>query len=541
MSAADPIYLDYAATSPVDPLVIEAMNECFGAHGEFANPGSATHLPGRRARARVEQARAQVAELIGADPSEIIFTSGATESNNLALLGVARAHADRGRHIVSSRIEHRAVLDPCRRLEREGFTVRYLEPDSAGRIRLDELAAALRPDTALVSLMHVNNEIGVLADIAAFAALCQARGIPLHADAAQSVGKIPVDVCVLNIDFLSFTAHKIYGPKGIGALYVRSGSRPRLAPVSFGGGQERGLRPGTLATHQIVGFGLACELARKRSGEAQRLALLRDRLWMRLSRLGGVHLNGEAAERVPNILSVSFEGVEGESLISALPELAVSTGSACSSATGEPSYVLRALGRSSSLAQSTLRFSFGRQTTEQDIDHAAEAVEREVSRLRAASPATYSEKIAPDSANSPHNRPPIELDGLSPEVRHLFSTLPGAGVIEDSAGEVIRGEAGGLVQEAWVRFHLLIAHGTVKDARFQAYGCPHTLAVSAWLTGQLPGRRLSEVLVDEPAHWARVLSVPIEKLGRLLVVEDALRACTMTQRSISEDDVDFAH
>jgi cysteine desulfurase len=540
MSAADPIYLDYAATSPVDPLVIEAMNECLGADGEFANPGSTTHLPGRRARARVERARAQVAGLIGADPSEIIFTSGATESNNLALLGVARAHADRGRHIVSSRIEHRAVLDPCRRLEREGFTVSYLEPDSAGRIRLDELEAALRPETALVSLMHVNNETGVVADIAAFAALCQARGVPLHADGAQSVGKLPVDVRALNVDFLSFTAHKIYGPKGIGALYVRAASRPRLAPVSFGGGQERGMRPGTLATHQIVGFGQACELAARRSGDAQRLALLRDRLWMRLSRLLGVHLNGAAAKRVPSILSVSFEGVEGESLISALPELAVSTGSACSSASAEPSYVLRALGRSSSLAQSTLRFSFGRATTEEDIDHAAQAVVREVARLRAVSPA-YSEKITADRVTSPQNRPVIEFDALSPEVRQLFSALPGAGVIEDAAGQVIRGEAGGLAQEAWVRFHLLVTHGTVKDARFQAYGCPHTLAVSAWLTGQLPGRRLSEVLVDEPAQWARVLSVPIEKLGRLLVVEDALRACTMTQRSTSEDDVDFAH
>ena len=541
MSTADPIYLDYAATTPVDPLVVEAMNECLGSEGEFANPASATHLPGRRALARVEHARAQVAGLIGADPSEIIFTSGATESNNLALLGIARANADRGRHIVSSRIEHRAVLDPCRRLEKDGFALSYLQPDRAGRIALEELIAALRPDTSLVSLMHVNNEIGVVQDIAAIAAVCQAREIPLHTDAAQSVGKLPVDVGALKVDFLSFTAHKIYGPKGIGALYVRSGSRPRLGPVSFGGGQERGLRPGTLATHQIVGFGVACELAGRRGGDPERLAELRDQLWRGLVSLGGVHFNGESAVRIPDILSASFEGVEGESLISGLPELAVSTGSACSSATGEPSYVLRALGRSSSLAQSTLRFSLGRGTTAADIERTVGAVSREIRRLRAISPEQISQKIATDTVICPHYRLPIEFDPLSPQIRQLFTALPQAGVIDVAAGDVVRGEAGSIAQEAWVRFHLLITDGSVRDARFQAYGCPHTLAVTAWLTGQLPGRRLSEVLVDGAAMWADALSVPIEKLGRLLVVEDALRACRITQRSISEDDVDFAH
>jgi cysteine desulfurase len=520
---ADPIYFDYAATTPVDPRVATAMSECLEEAGDFANPASASHALGRRAHARVEHARAEVAALIGAAPAEIVFTSGATEANNLALLGVARANVDRGRHIVTSRIEHRAVLDPCRRLEKEGFAVTYLEPDAAGRLSSAALAAALRPDTVLVSLMQVNNEIGVIQDIAALGALCRARDIPLHTDAAQAAGKLAINVRALDIDFLSLTAHKLYGPKGIGALFIRAASRARLAAVSFGGGQERGLRPGTLATHQIVGFGVACSLARERGVEADRLARLRDRLWRGISPLGGTHLNGEAALRIPDILSVSIEGVEAESLLAGLAELAVSTGSACSSATGEPSYVLRALGRSTALAQSTLRFSFGRRTTETDIDRAVAAVAREVTRLRAVSPA-HSPKIATDYAPFASSSAINAEDSLAPVVRGLFNGLPGAGTLEPGPG-VVQGEAGGLDREAWVRFHLQLADGVVKDARFQAYGCPHTLAATAWLTRQLPGRKLSELVVDGPAEWARALSVPVEKLGRLLVVEDALRAC----------------
>ncbi len=380
------IYLDYAATTPVDARVAAEMLECLTAAGDFANPASVTHEAGRRARARIEQARAAVAALIGAAPAEIIFTSGATESNNLAILGVARASTDRGRHIVTSRIEHRAVLDPCRQLEKEGFEVTYLRPDRLGRIAVENLATVLREDTVLVSLMHVNNEIGVIQDLAAAAQLCAARDVPLHSDAAQSAGKLSLDVRTMPISFLSFTAHKIYGPKGIGALFVRNGSRARLAPIVFGGGQERGLRAGTLPTHQIVGFAAACTLAREKTGEGLRLATLRDRLWARLAALEGVHLNGQGAMRAAEILSVSFEGVEGESLVTGLTELAVATGSACSSASAEPSYVLRALGRSSALAQSTLRLSLGRDTTEADIDRAAAALCREVRRLRAVSP-----------------------------------------------------------------------------------------------------------------------------------------------------------
>ena len=288
-----PVYLDYAATTPVDPAVASAMFACLTEGGDFGNASSATHVFGRRAAERVEIARAQVAALIGAEPDEITFTSGGTESNNLAILGLARANADRGRHIITARTEHKAVLDPCKRLEREGFTVTYLTPDRQGRIDPEVVRAALRPDTVLVSIMYVNNEIGVIQDIGAIGALCRDRGVAFHTDAAQAAGKIPVDVRTLPVDFLSFNAHKIYGPKGVGALYIRRASRSLLQPVSFGGGQERGLRPGTLATHQIVGFGVACELAAASlNAEAQRLTSLREHLWDGLARLGGAHLNG---------------------------------------------------------------------------------------------------------------------------------------------------------------------------------------------------------------------------------------------------------
>ncbi|MDB6100604.1 MAG: cysteine desulfurase, partial [Gammaproteobacteria bacterium] len=385
---AEVIYLDYAATTPVDPVVMRAMNACMGPEGDFGNPGSATHPFGRRAAARVETARVQVASVLSAEPDEIIFTSGATESNNLAVLGIARANADRGRHLVTSRIEHKAVLDPCKRLEKEGFSVTYLTPDRSGRVDPEAVRAALRSDTVLVSIMLANNEIGVLQDVRGIGAICRERGVAFHTDAAQAIGKIPVDVREFSVDALSFTGHKLYGPKGAGALYLRRSARPLMQPVTFGGGQERGLRPGTLATHQIVGLGAACELARElQPAEAARLGALRDRLWHGIAGLGGVHLNGEGAARLPGILNVSFEGVEGESLVVSLGELAISTGSACNSASAEPSYVLRALGRDTQLAQSSLRFSLGRFTTEVDVEVAITAVNREVRRLRALSPA----------------------------------------------------------------------------------------------------------------------------------------------------------
>ena len=484
------VYLDYAATTPVDPCVAKAMLASLTEAGEFGNASSATHEFGRRAAARVEAARAQVAALIAAEPEEITFTSGATESNNLAILGVARANADRGRHVITTRIEHKAVLDPCKRLEREGFAVTYLTPDRQGRVDPETVRAAIRPDTVLATVMTLNNEIGVIQDIAAIGAICREKGVTFHTDAAQAVGKIPLDLRALPVDFLSCNAHKIYGPKGIGALYVRRTSRPLVQPVSFGGGQERGLRPGTLPTHQIVGFGVACELAAGGLGaEQQRLSGLLERLWNGLADLGGVHLNGAEAPRGPTILNVSFEGVEGESLVTGLPGLAVSTGSACNSASGDPSYVLRALGRDTQLAQSSLRFSVGRFSTEADVDYAVGAVRREVTRLRALSPASE------------------------------------AAVSADAPAKVLTGEAGGPGQETWVRFHLTVADGIVKAARFKAYGCPHTLGVADWLTRRLEGRRRAEGPPGTPAEWAAELRVPVEKLGRLLVIEDALRAC----------------
>jgi cysteine desulfurase len=487
---ADPIYLDYAATTPVDPAVVQAMTACMGPDGDFGNSGSSTHRFGHRAAARVDEARAAVAALLSADPDEIFFTSGATESNNLAVLGIARANGDRGRHIVTSRTEHKAVLDPCKRLEKEGFSVTYLTPDRSGRIEPDAIRAALRPDTILVSIMFANNEIGVVQDIAAIGAVCCERGVTFHTDAAQAIGKIDVNVGELPVDMLSFTAHKLYGPKGAGALYVRRTARPLLQPVTFGGGQERGLRPGTLATHQIVGLGAACALARElQPSEAVRLATLRNRLWDGIAGLGGVHLNGEGAARLPGILNVSFEGVEGESLVVGLEELAISTGSACNSASAEPSYVLRALGRDTQLAQSSLRFSVGRFTTDADVDAAIAAVNREVRRLRALSPAS--------------NEAPASWDGST----------------------VASGEAGAAGQDTWIRFHLLVSDDVVKDARFQAYGCPHTVAVAAWMARALPGRHREALQPGVPTDWATAHRVPIEKLGRLLVIEDAVQAC----------------
>jgi cysteine desulfurase len=381
------VYLDYAATTPVDPRVAAAMAECLTVAGVFGNPSSTTHAFGLEAARTVERARQQVATSLGCDAREIIFTSGATEANNLCILGVARANADRGRHIVSARTEHRAVLDPCKQLEREGFRVTYLTPRAGGLIAPQDLRAAIAPDTQLVSLMHANNEIGVVQDIAAFAGICAERGVPLHTDACQSFGKIAFDVRALGVSFAAISAHKIYGPKGIGALFVAEVARPRIQPIIFGGGHERGLRSGTLPTHQIVGFGAAAEIAMLEHGtEAPRLASLRDRLWELLVHIPRVYRNGNIEHCLPGLLNVSIEGVEGESLVAGLDELAVSTGSACSSATREPSYVLRALGRDTELAQSSLRLSLGRFTTPAEVELAAGAIRREVERLRAVAP-----------------------------------------------------------------------------------------------------------------------------------------------------------
>ena len=377
--------MDYAATTPVDPVVAARMAECLGPDGIFGNPGSASHAYGEAASDRVEAARTEVAATVGAEPDEVIWTSGATEANNLAIFGVAQYNAQVGRHIVTVRTEHKSVLDPCRELERRGWRVTYLTPDKSGVLDPAEVAAALRPDTVLVSVMHVNNEIGVMQDIASIAALCARSGSArLHVDAAQSIGKCAVNFSGLGIDLMSLSAHKSYGPKGVGALIVSRAKGVQLKPLQYGGGQEQTLRSGTVATHQVVGMGAALALVKADpQHEIRRIARLRDRLWDGLRSIGGVLRNGDPERSVPHLLNVSFEGVEGESLLAAVrPHIAVSTGSACTSISREPSYVLRALGRDDRLAESSLRFSFGRFSTDADADAAVSVVRRAVERLR---------------------------------------------------------------------------------------------------------------------------------------------------------------
>jgi cysteine desulfurase len=382
-----PIYMDYAATTPMDPRVAEKMMQYLTPDGEFGNPASRSHAYGWNAEAAVEEARKQVAALVNADPKEIIWTSGATESDNLAIKGVAHFYAKKGKHVITCKTEHKAVLDSCRQLEREGFEVTYLDPEASGLIDLAKLAAAIRDDTILISIMHVNNELGVIQDIEAIGDLARAKGIVFHVDAAQSAGKVPIDLATLKVDLMSFSGHKIYGPKGIGALYVRRKPRVRLEAQMHGGGHERGMRSGTLATHQIVGMGEAFRIAREEmAADNARIGQLRDRLLAGVQDLEEVYINGDMAHSVPNILNISFNYVEGESLIMALKDIAVSSGSACTSASLEPSYVLRALGRNDELAHSSIRFSIGRFTTEEEIDYAVAHVREAIAKLRELSP-----------------------------------------------------------------------------------------------------------------------------------------------------------
>lgn len=383
-----PIYMDYAATTPVDERVIKEMNTCMGIDGFFGNPASRSHSFGWQAEERVEHARSALADLIGADPREIVWTSGATEADNLAIKGVARFYGEeRGKHIVSSKIEHKAVLDACRQLEREGFEVTYVEPTKKGLIEVEDIAAVLRPDTVLVSIMHANNEIGTINDIAAIGALLRPKKILFHCDAAQTVGKIPVDVEAAQVDLLSISAHKMYGPKGIGALYVRRKPRVRIEAQIHGGGHERGMRSGTLPTHQIVGFGTACEIAKESMQvENKRLEKLRDSFWKAVSDMDQIFLNGHADHRLPGHLNISINYVEGESLMMALSDVAISSGSACTSASLEPSYVLRALGLNDELAHSSLRIVMGRYTTEAEVQHVTKQLRVAVEKLRSMSP-----------------------------------------------------------------------------------------------------------------------------------------------------------
>ncbi|WP_293762826.1 IscS subfamily cysteine desulfurase [uncultured Aquitalea sp.] len=385
MSLKLPIYLDYSATTPVDPRVAEKMITYLT--DKFGNPASRSHSFGWEAEEAVENARAEVARLLNADPKEIVWTSGATESDNLAIKGAAMFYKTRGKHIITVKTEHKAVLDTCRELERQGFDVTYLGVQENGLIDMEAFKAAIRPDTILVSVMYVNNEIGVIQDIPQIGEICREKGIIFHVDATQAPGKVKIDLSTLKVDLMSLSAHKVYGPKGIGALYIRRKPRVRLEAQMHGGGHERGFRSGTLPTHQIVGMGEAFRIAREdMDAESERIRMLRDRLWNGIKDMEEVYINGDEEQRVPHNLNVSFNFVEGESLIMAIKDLAVSSGSACTSASLEPSYVLRALGRSDEMAHSSIRFTIGRFTTEEEIDYAIKLLKDKIGKLRELSP-----------------------------------------------------------------------------------------------------------------------------------------------------------
>jgi cysteine desulfurase len=517
------IYLDHAATTPLDPQVRAAMLPWLDDVDGYGNPAS-DHALGRRARAGVEHARAQVAALIGAEAGEIVWTSGATEANNLALKGALEFRGLKGAHVVSSRIEHKAVLDTCRYLETQGTRVTYLTPDRGGRIAVEQVIEALQPDTALVSLMWVNNETGVINPVVALAPLLRARGVLFHVDAVQAAGKLPIDLSQLPIDLLSLSAHKLYGPKGVGALFVRKRPRARLAPQIHGGGHEQGMRSGTLATHQIVGMGAAFALAQKRLGlDAEYGAALRERLWTRLQRLSGIHRNGAAADTAPHILNVSVEGVEGEALRASLPQLALSSGSACSSATREPSYVLRALGRDDELAGASLRLSVGRSTTVEQVDAAADQIVVAVQRLRSLSPLWAGPVAEQTTAAVAALEPADNVYGYPDPVWNVFGATPHAGVLAP-AGEVVSAVVGSPAAHARLELSLRLRDGVIEAARFRAYGCPVTIAVGGWLADRLQGRATGEGVSVDAQQIRAALEIGEDKAHCALMGEDVLRA-----------------
>jgi len=488
------IYLDHAASTPIDPRVAQAMADCLLDTSLVGN-SSSSHQFGYAAAQKIKNARLQLAQLINALPENLVFTSGATESDNLAIFGVAYARSNFGRHIITARTEHKAVLDPFRALAKEGFLVTWLDTDANGKINPQQLQAALRPETQLVSIMHANNEIGVLQDIAVLAAICREKGILFHCDAAQSVGKVAVDVQAMSVDLLSISAHKIYGPKGIGALYVAPHARAWINPLILGGGQERGLRSGTLATHQIIGFGMAAQIAQQELvADAKHTGQLAAYLKNLLKGISGLYFNGATQMNLPALLSISVEGVEGESLMAALPQLALSSGAACDSAVLEPSYVLRALGLPPGLAQSTLRISLGRQNTKREIEITAAQIGIAVQSLRA-------------------------------------RDLPGAPLGEGWH----LGEAGSLSMGTRVRCYLRISAQCVRDVQFRIFGCPHTIAVAEQLRSVWVGQNFTTALesgvLGTPAQWAQAANVPTEKLGRLLLIEDAMRLATLAAGS----------
>ncbi|MEZ5565362.1 MAG: aminotransferase class V-fold PLP-dependent enzyme [Gammaproteobacteria bacterium] len=510
-----PVYLDFAASTPVASEVVEVMTAALRAPELVGNPatssGAGGFPQGHHAFAAIEAARLKIAALINSGPDELVFCSGATEADNLAIIGGARFRQADGRHVITALGEHKAVLESVRHLAANGWRVTWLKPDPDGIIRPEAVAAALEPDTTLVSLMHANNETGVLLDVAAIGALCRQHGALFHVDAAQSAGRVPIDVRQQAIDLLSLSAHKIYGPKGIGALFIDRERVRRVEPLLFGGGQERGIRPGTLATHQIIGMGEAFRLAAaRREADRVHVTALRDRLWSRLATLPDIIRNGHAEQTTGHILNVSIAGVEGESLHAGLqavipagsgpegPPLAVASGSACTSQNDEPSYVLRILGRSAELARSSIRFSFGRATTTDDIDAAADRTLTVVSMLRRQSPA-----IGPPGWLPPPSMP------------------------DDYPGTVVlaRGEAGSEALGTWVAFNAWIAADRLVRLDVQIYGCPHTREAGNQVAAGLSGRPVSALEDFDPHEWRRALGIPVEKTGRMLIIQDALRKC----------------
>jgi len=490
--ASYPIYLDYGATTPVDPRVVEAMIPWL--HQRFGNASSGSHVWGWEADEAIAQARDQVAALIGAQAREIVWTSGATESTNLALKGAALAQQERGRHLITLQTEHKATLDSMQALQAQGFEATVLPVQSDGLLDLDVFKAALRPDTTLVSVLWVNNEIGVIQDIAAIGALCREHGALLHVDAAQATGRIAIDVQALPIDLMSMTAHKTYGPKGVGALYVRRKPPVRVLAQIHGGGHERGMRSGTLPTHQIVGMGAAFALAQQEMPTLTAHArALQQRLWAGLQDMEGIFVNGSMQEgqRVPQNLNLSFAGVEGEALLMGLSDLALSSGSACTSASLEPSHVLRALGRSDDLAHAALRITTGRFTTEAEIDQAIASIRACVARLRAISPLWPPDDACPTAT-----------------------------------GDTTQGSAGTLADGKVVQLHLEIdpITQTIASAQFKAYGCPHTIATMTWLAQWLEGKPRSEAAqLDYPAI-VQAVNLPPLKIHCALLAQQALQA-----------------
>lgn len=530
------VYLDYAATTPVDPRVSERMSACMTMGGVFGNPASLQHDYGRTAHEAVEQARSAVAELIGAEPAEIVWTSGATESSNLALKGVAEAYADRGRHIITMKTEHKSVVDCCRYLEQKGWRVTWLPVATDGRLNPEDLEQAIADDTVLVSVMMVNNETGVVQDIETISHMTRERDVLFHVDAAQAAGKIPIDVNRQGIDLLSLSAHKLYGPKGIGALYVRRQPRVRVAAQIHGGGHERGMRSGTLPVHQIVGMGEACRLAGElMNDEAGRVSRLRDRLWEALSELPDVLRNGSAEHCVAGILNVSIAGVDGEALHAGLSGLktpvAISSGSACTAASQESSYVLRALGRDDELAYASVRFSLGRWTTEDEIDQVAFAVTALVNALRRRSP----KWLQPVEASEPAMA--ARHSQFSDEVWRYYSESlhhSGRGKEMDKEGLVV--ECGTPGSRAVLRLAVQMDAERITAADFQSYGCVSALAVGAWLCDRLQDQRLSEISISSAEIESALGLAPIKRHCALLA-EDAL-GMLKEQWSLNLSDTD---